>query len=90
LLGKPAPDIFLEAALRLEQRPADCAVLEDSGPGIQAAAAAGMRAILIPDGREPSAETRRAAYAVVASLGAAKAVLAAMIDEHRGRMGLQS
>lgn len=78
--GKPAPDIFLEAARRLERRPDDCVVLEDSGPGIQAAAAAGMKPILIPDGREPSAEARRAAFAVVASLAAAKAVIAAMMD----------
>ena len=78
--GKPEPDILLEAAFRLNQRPADCAVLEDSGPGIQAAAAAGMRPILIPDGREPSAETRRVAYAVVESLSAAKAVIAELMD----------
>jgi HAD superfamily hydrolase (TIGR01509 family) len=79
--GKPEPDIFLEAAFRLNQRPADCVVLEDSGPGIQAAAAAGMRPILIPDrGREPSAETRRAAYAVVESLSAAKDVIAGMLE----------
>lgn len=47
--GKPAPDIFLLAASRLGIAPESCLVLEDSGPGIQAALSAGMRAVLIPD-----------------------------------------
>jgi HAD superfamily hydrolase (TIGR01509 family) len=73
--GKPAPDIFLLAAERLGFRPADCAVLEDSDPGIRAANAAGMRSILIPDDGEPRQETREAAFAVVPSLGAARVVI---------------
>ncbi len=44
-LGKPAPDLFLLAAERLGVAPVDCAVIEDSVPGLQAAAAAGMRPI---------------------------------------------
>lgn len=40
--GKPAPDLFLLAARRLGVAPADCAVIEDSVPGLQAAASAGM------------------------------------------------
>lgn len=43
--GKPFPDLFLHAALRMEQQPFDCTVIEDSLPGIQAAHAAGMRAV---------------------------------------------
>ena len=43
--GKPAPDIFLEAAARLGVAPADCIVYEDGDPGIVAARAAGMRVI---------------------------------------------
>lgn len=43
--GKPAPDLFLLAAERLGVSPADCAVIEDSVPGLQGAAAAGMRPI---------------------------------------------
>jgi len=82
--GKPEPDIFLEAAVRLNQQPNDCVVLEDSGPGIQAAAAAGMTPILIPDGREPSAESRRIAFAVVDSLTAAKAVIARLMEGGAG------
>jgi beta-phosphoglucomutase family hydrolase len=46
--GKPAPDVFLEAARRLGARPADCVVLEDAAPGAAAAHAAGMRCIAIP------------------------------------------
>ncbi|MCX4910885.1 HAD family phosphatase [Streptomyces sp. NBC_00878] len=46
--GKPAPDIFAEAARRLGAAPADCVVLEDAVPGAAAARAAGMRCIAIP------------------------------------------
>ncbi|MET9816730.1 HAD family phosphatase [Streptomyces sp. NPDC006386] len=46
--GKPAPDVFLEAARRLGSDPADCVVLEDAAPGAAAAHAAGMRCIAIP------------------------------------------
>jgi HAD superfamily hydrolase (TIGR01509 family) len=46
--GKPAPDIFLEAARRLGADPADCVVVEDAAPGAAAAHAAGMRCIAIP------------------------------------------
>jgi len=43
--GKPAPDIFLEAARRIGRRPADCVVFEDAPAGVAAARAAGMRVI---------------------------------------------
>jgi HAD superfamily hydrolase (TIGR01509 family) len=46
--GKPAPDVFLEAARRLGADPADCVVLEDAAPGAAAAHAAGMRCVAIP------------------------------------------
>ncbi len=48
LHGKPAPDIFLTAAKRLQQPIEHCLVLEDSLIGIAAARAAGAMAILIP------------------------------------------
>jgi HAD superfamily hydrolase (TIGR01509 family) len=41
--GKPAPDLFLHAAAAMGADPARCAVVEDSGPGVEAARAAGMR-----------------------------------------------
>ncbi|MEU4083728.1 HAD family hydrolase [Streptomyces aureus] len=46
--GKPAPDVFLEAARRLGAAPADCVVLEDAAPGAAAAHAAGMRCVAVP------------------------------------------
>jgi HAD superfamily hydrolase (TIGR01509 family) len=51
--GKPAPDVFLEAAQRLGVAPAQCAAIEDSGNGLRAAHAAGMRVIAIPNRRYP-------------------------------------
>lgn len=46
--GKPAPDIFLLAARRLNVAPGDCLVIEDTFNGLRAALAAGMRCIAIP------------------------------------------
>ena len=43
--GKPAPDLFLLAAERMDAAPRRCVVIEDSRPGIEAAVAAGMTAI---------------------------------------------
>ena len=58
--GKPAPDIYLEAAARLAIAPADCVALEDSEPGMNAALAAGMMAIMVPDLAPPSRRAPRA------------------------------
>ena len=46
---KPAPDLYLEAAKRLQLDPADCLVIEDSLNGIHSAKAAGMSAWAIPN-----------------------------------------
>ena len=43
--GKPFPDLFLHAAIEMNEQPFDCTVVEDSLPGVQAARAAGMRAL---------------------------------------------
>jgi HAD superfamily hydrolase (TIGR01509 family) len=51
--GKPAPDVYLEAARRLRADPTRAAAVEDSHNGIRAAKAAGMRAIAIPNRRFP-------------------------------------
>ncbi len=45
---KPAPDVYLEAARRLGADPARSVAIEDSGPGIASATAAGMKTIAIP------------------------------------------
>lgn len=46
---KPAPDVFLAAAERLNVIPSRCVVLEDSRAGVEAGLAAGMRVIAIPE-----------------------------------------
>ncbi len=46
--GKPSPDPFLEAALRLGVPPEACLVFEDTATGIAAATAAGMTSVLVP------------------------------------------
>ena len=51
--GKPAPDVFLEATRRLDVPADHCAAVEDSGNGIRAAHAAGMRVLAIPNPRYP-------------------------------------
>ena len=43
--GKPAPDVFLETARRMNLEPAACIVLEDSDEGLAGAQAAGMRCL---------------------------------------------
>jgi beta-phosphoglucomutase-like phosphatase (HAD superfamily) len=42
--GKPFPDLFLHAAIAMNEQPYDSVVVEDSVPGVQAARSAGMRA----------------------------------------------
>jgi HAD superfamily hydrolase (TIGR01509 family) len=66
--GKPAPDIFLKAAEKMNAAPSDCFVLEDTEAGIQAAHAAGMAPICIPDLKRPSPEIARLASRILPSL----------------------
>ena len=54
--GKPAPDVYLEAARRLGVAPTHAAAIEDSENGIRAAKAAGIRVIAIPNPHFPPAE----------------------------------
>lgn len=52
---KPEPHLFLHAARALGTTPEECAVVEDTELGLQAAVAAGMHAFaFLPDGGEPS------------------------------------
>ncbi|HEY6760811.1 MAG TPA: HAD family phosphatase [Baekduia sp.] len=53
--GKPAPDVYLEAAKRIDQDPAGCAAVEDSSNGLRAAHAAGMVVIATPNHAFPPA-----------------------------------
>ena len=67
--GKPAPDVYLEAARRLDVEAARCAAVEDSNAGIRSAKAAEMRVIAIPNRTYPPApETLATADAVLGSL----------------------
>jgi HAD superfamily hydrolase (TIGR01509 family) len=51
--GKPAPDVYLEAARRLGAEPAACVAVEDSHGGIRAANAAAMRVVVFPNPSYP-------------------------------------
>jgi HAD superfamily hydrolase (TIGR01509 family) len=51
--GKPAPDVYLEAAGRLGVPPQRCAAVEDSASGLRSAAAAGMWVVAVPNRRYP-------------------------------------
>jgi sugar-phosphatase len=47
--GKPAPDVYLAAARRLDLSPARCLAVEDSPAGVLAAKDAGMTCVAVPD-----------------------------------------
>lgn len=70
--GKPAPDIFLAAAAKLQIEPAHCLVLEDSHAGIRAAHAAGMLPVHIPDLVPSTAEISALVHRTVDSLYAVR------------------
>jgi HAD superfamily hydrolase (TIGR01509 family) len=74
--GKPWPDVYLEAARRLEAPPERCAAVEDSTNGIRSARAAGMRVIAVPrPDFPPSAEALRLGDATLSSLAELEPVL---------------
>ena len=67
--GKPAPEVYLEAARRLGVDPGSCAAIEDSENGIRSAAAAGMHVVAIPNAVfMPSADALARADAMLRSL----------------------
>jgi HAD superfamily hydrolase (TIGR01509 family) len=68
--GKPAPDVYLEAARRLDVLPERCAAVEDSHNGIRSAKAAGMRVLAIPNRAfPPDTDALARADVVLDSLG---------------------
>jgi HAD superfamily hydrolase (TIGR01509 family) len=67
--GKPAPDVYLEAARRLGVAPARCVAIEDSGNGLRSAAAAGLTAIAVPNPHyPPGADALALAAATITTL----------------------
>jgi beta-phosphoglucomutase len=83
--GKPAPDIYLEAARRLTAPPQDCVALEDSNAGVMAATSAGITTLMIPDGgRQPSADARNSAFGVLPSLKEAEALVCSWLENPEG------
>jgi HAD superfamily hydrolase (TIGR01509 family) len=67
--GKPAPDVYFEAAARLGVPPDRCAAVEDSTNGIRSAASAGMKVLAIPNRQfPPAADALQLATVVLSSL----------------------
>jgi HAD superfamily hydrolase (TIGR01509 family) len=67
--GKPAPDVYLEAAARLGVPPGNCAAVEDSSNGLRSAAAAGLAVVAVPRPEYPPApDALRQARVVLGSL----------------------
>jgi HAD superfamily hydrolase (TIGR01509 family) len=66
--GKPAPDVYLEAARRLGVDPPACAAIEDSHNGIRSAKAAGMACIAIPNAQFPPGDAVEEADLVLGSI----------------------
>jgi HAD superfamily hydrolase (TIGR01509 family) len=87
--GKPAPDVYLEAARRLRVDPSACAAVEDSRSGILSARAAGMRVVAIPNRHFPPGEKALTAADVVlgslAELTAESISASGSASSHRAR-----
>ncbi|MGG7057940.1 HAD family hydrolase [Clostridium nigeriense] len=60
--SKPDPEVFLNVAKKLDVNPRNCIVLEDSEAGTIAASRGRMKAIIIPDLKEPDKEIEELAY----------------------------
>jgi HAD superfamily hydrolase (TIGR01509 family) len=79
--GKPAPDIYLAAAQRLEQPPECCAAVEDSSNGLRSAKNAGLRVIAIPHPKyPPDPDALAVASLVLTSLTELTPVVVAALD----------
>lgn len=72
---KPRPDLYLEAASFLGISPSLCLVTEDSDTGAQAGWNAGMQVVLVPDMKEPSAESVAKALCVLPDLCVLKGLI---------------
>jgi len=66
--SKPEPDIFIEAARRMDARPEECWAFEDSPNGVRSAVAAGMKVVQIPDLVEPDDALRALGHHIAPSM----------------------
>jgi HAD superfamily hydrolase (TIGR01509 family) len=66
--GKPDPEIYLQAAMKLNALPGLCVAIEDSDNGVRAAHAAGMTVIQVPDLAPPADDVRALGHLVLESL----------------------
>ncbi len=73
--GKPEPDIYIYAASKLELKPEECLVLEDSPTGLKAAYKAGCIPVMVPDQDKPDEAVKDNVYAVVDSLNDISAMM---------------
>ena len=85
--GKPAPDVYLKVAEYLRVKPEECLVLEDSEAGIQAAYAAEIPVICIPDLKKPRENYVAKTAAVLASLHEVIDYLKAENEIKYGKLG---
>jgi HAD superfamily hydrolase (TIGR01509 family) len=85
--GKPAPDVYLEAARRLGVDPGSCVAVEDSGPGLAAAGAAGMKTVIIPHTLSRNHDLAKADLRVSHAGELTLARLRRLVCERRGHDG---
>jgi HAD superfamily hydrolase (TIGR01509 family) len=83
--GKPAPDVYLEAARQLDADPRQAVAIEDSSNGLRSAAAAGMAVIAIPNREVPPDPDALALAAVV--LGAIEELTVELVASQRPPSG---
>jgi len=79
--GKPAPDVYLEAAARFAVAPGECVAVEDSSDGLRSAAAAGMVVVAVPNAAFPPAPD---ALALASASVRGVADLTPAVDRARG------
>ena len=79
--GKPSPDVYLEAARRLQTDPTACVAVEDSSNGIRAAHAAGMNVVALPNpSYPPKPDAMELVSRVAGGIPAAHREILALLD----------
>ena len=78
--GKPSPDVFWEAAHRLQVEPKYCLVFEDAINGVKAGLRGGFPTIMIPDLVQPDPEWKTSLYGVFDTLGQAMVKIKGMME----------